>query len=56
MRIKDENIESIAHSICDFRDKLEDTYHEMGSYLPYGIRPGRTRTSDQWIMRTLVDY
>jgi hypothetical protein len=27
MHIKDENIESIAHSICDFRDKLEETYH-----------------------------
>ena len=32
MHIKDENIESIAHSICDFRDKLEETYHEEEVY------------------------
>ena len=32
MHIKDENIESITHSICDFRDKLEETYHEEEVY------------------------
>ena len=32
MHIKDENIESLAHSICDFRDKLEETYHEEEVY------------------------
>ena len=32
MNIKDENIQPLAYSICEFRDQLEDTYHEEEVY------------------------